>query len=98
MQLVKQHVSIAYRARHFLFLWILCLGIHASSFAQSHDKLRFERYTIDQGLSSDRIRDITQDLLGYIWIATESGVSRYDGYEFKVYRIHVRCVHQPLVS
>jgi len=54
--------------------------------AQKRDKLRFERYTIEQGLSSDRVFDITQDHLGYIWIATESGVSRYDGYGFKVYR------------
>jgi ligand-binding sensor domain-containing protein len=86
MQLVKQHVSILYRARYFLFLWVLCLGIHASSFAQTRDKLRFERYTIEHGLSSDRIQDITQDNLGYIWVATQSGVSRYDGYDFKVYR------------
>jgi signal transduction histidine kinase/ligand-binding sensor domain-containing protein len=54
--------------------------------AQQQKNLRFERFTIEQGLSSDRIRDITQDHLGYIWVATESGVSRYDGYDFKVYR------------
>jgi signal transduction histidine kinase/ligand-binding sensor domain-containing protein len=54
--------------------------------AQQQKHLRFERFTIEQGLSSDRIRDITQDKLGYIWVATESGVSRYDGYDFRVYR------------
>ena len=54
--------------------------------AHSQDNIRFERFTIEQGLSNNWVRDITQDHLGYIWVATESGVSRYDGYGFTVYR------------
>ena len=53
--------------------------------AQSTDRLHFERYTIENGLSSDRIKEIVQDQSGYIWIATESGLNRYDGYDFFTY-------------
>jgi len=67
-----------------LFSMVLCLN-HAAT-AQTQDNIRFERYTIEQGLSNNWVRDITQDHLGYIWVATQSGVSRYDGYDFKVYR------------
>jgi ligand-binding sensor domain-containing protein/signal transduction histidine kinase len=69
-----------------LVLTLVLLGVVSNLPAQNYENIRFERFTIEQGLSSDRVQDITQDHLGYIWIATESGVSRYDGYEFKVFR------------
>jgi signal transduction histidine kinase/ligand-binding sensor domain-containing protein/CheY-like chemotaxis protein/AraC-like DNA-binding protein len=44
-----------------------------------------ERFTLDDGLKNITILDITQDHKGYIWIAVEDGLIRYDGYEFKSY-------------
>jgi signal transduction histidine kinase/ligand-binding sensor domain-containing protein len=69
-----------------LLLTLHLLGVVSNLSAQNYENIRFERFTIEQGLSSDRVLDLTQDHLGYIWIGTESGVSRYDGYEFKVFR------------
>lgn len=43
----------------------------------------FKNYTVNDGLPSSVIYDITQDSLGYLWIATDYGISRYDGYTFK---------------
>ena len=40
-------------------------------------------YTVDDGLPSSETYDILQDSKGYIWIATDRGVSRYNGYEFE---------------
>lgn len=37
------------------------------------------------GLPSNSVYDIIQDSRGYIWIASDEGVSRYDGFEFKTY-------------
>ncbi len=42
----------------------------------------FENFTINDGLPSNRILDIIQDRFGYYWIATEAGLSRFDGKEF----------------
>lgn len=39
-----------------------------------------------QGLSHNIINDIEQDDNGFIWIATQDGLNRFDGYQFKVYR------------
>jgi len=39
-------------------------------------------YTIDDGLVSNHIYAISQDSLGYIWIATRAGISRFNGNEF----------------
>ncbi|WP_162339645.1 hybrid sensor histidine kinase/response regulator transcription factor [Cyclobacterium salsum] len=45
----------------------------------------FERFTTEQGLPSNFILDIVQGHQGYIWIATEDGLARYNGYEFAHY-------------
>ena len=45
-------------------------------------------YTVEDGLPSNECHDIIQDSLGYIWIATDRGLSRFDGYEFKNYTIN----------
>lgn len=41
---------------------------------------------IDQGLSNNSVRCIYQDNKGFIWLGTDDGLNRYDGYGFKVFR------------
>ncbi|TVL96957.1 MAG: hypothetical protein CV087_23045 [Candidatus Brocadia sp. WS118] len=43
----------------------------------------FRHYTTDNGLPSSETYDILQDDQGYIWIATDNGLSRFNGYEFE---------------
>ena len=43
----------------------------------------FRNYTTDQGLPSSETYQTIQDSKGYIWISTDNGVSRFDGYEFR---------------
>ena len=45
----------------------------------------FIYYGVEQGLSQSQIQGITQDNDGNLWIATLSGLTRYNGREFKVY-------------
>ena len=50
--------------------------------------LRAERVRLfgpDDGLSNSHINQIYQDSKGYIWIATENGLNKFNGYEFEVY-------------
>jgi len=49
-------------------------------------QVRFDRFSTRDGLSQNRIFDIVQDTLGFIWIATEDGLNRYDGYEFTIFK------------
>ena len=37
------------------------------------------------GLAGGSVRDIVQDNTGHLWVATTSGISRYDGHSFKNY-------------
>lgn len=47
--------------------------------------LRFEQLSIEDGMKQGTGNTIMQDKQGYIWIATQGGLHRYDGYEFKVF-------------
>ncbi|MBN1940122.1 MAG: response regulator [Candidatus Aminicenantes bacterium] len=46
----------------------------------------FVRVTIAEGLSQGTGFTIFQDRQGFIWIGTEDGLNRYDGYNFRIYR------------
>jgi len=39
------------------------------------------------GLPSDVVYCVTQDLNGYIWIATDNGVAKYNGESFKIFQM-----------
>jgi ligand-binding sensor domain-containing protein/serine phosphatase RsbU (regulator of sigma subunit) len=43
-----------------------------------------EHFTISQGLSNHSINTVFQDSRGFLWIGTEDGLNRYDGYSFEV--------------
>lgn len=44
-----------------------------------------KHYGVNEGLPSSETYWITQDSKGYMWIATDAGVVKYDGYRFNVY-------------
>ncbi|WP_202858363.1 two-component regulator propeller domain-containing protein [Fulvivirga marina] len=44
--------------------------------------LRFTRLSLQEGLSQSSVRQIIQDRQGFIWVTTEEGLNRYDGYQF----------------
>jgi ligand-binding sensor domain-containing protein len=44
-----------------------------------------KHYGANQGLPSSETYFVTQDSKGYLWIATDAGVTKYDGYQFKTY-------------
>ena len=48
--------------------------------------IRFERLSLEEGLSQAAVMDVLQDRRGYMWLSTEDGLNRYDGNAFKVYR------------
>lgn len=45
-------------------------------------RLPLRTYTVLDGLAGDQVNDLLQDSRGYLWVATSSGVSRFDGSTF----------------
>jgi hypothetical protein len=60
--------------------FLLFTGLRAQS-----ENIRFERVSIEHGLSQSCVQCILQDSSGFMWFGTENGLNRYDGYGFKVY-------------
>jgi len=67
----------------------LILSILASLFSvniHSTSPFSIRKINNKDGLSNNFIMDITQDSRGYIWIATEMGLNKFDGNKFTVYK------------
>ena len=45
----------------------------------------FDYYGVKEGLPQSKVYDVLQDNSGYLWLATESGISRFDGVNFTNY-------------
>ncbi|WP_415326246.1 sensor histidine kinase [Chryseobacterium sp. MMS23-Vi53] len=45
-------------------------------------------YGMDQGLPQNSVKDIVKDKYGFIWLATDSGILRFDGTYFIPYNNH----------
>lgn len=45
--------------------------------------MRFERLGLDEGLSQQAVLAIGQDAVGFVWIGTEDGLNRFDGFTFQ---------------
>ncbi|MCB9045002.1 MAG: histidine kinase [Chitinophagales bacterium] len=66
----------------FLVTILSCLTGLAALYAQ---KPFYKNYSSGNGLPTSNVYYITQDRNGYIWLATNSGVSKYDGTNFITY-------------
>ncbi len=50
------------------------------------DDLLFKHLSIEQGLSQSIVGAMLQDRQGFMWLVTEDGLNRFDGYGFKVFK------------
>ncbi|PKP34175.1 MAG: hypothetical protein CVU00_07970 [Bacteroidetes bacterium HGW-Bacteroidetes-17] len=64
------------------YLLLFCCFIIAKT---QNLPLRFQHLTPKDGLSQAFISGIIQDKYGFIWIGTQDGLNRYDGYDFKIF-------------
>ena len=58
----------------------------STSYANIIENFNFKNITIEDGLSQSTVKTIYQDIKGYIWVGTDAGLNRYNGYEFKQYK------------
>ena len=63
-------------------LFLFC----ASAVLAQPARLSFEAITTTQGLSNNSVTAIRQDREGFMWFGTAAGLTKYDGYNFTVFR------------
>src|SRR5258708_28114243 len=59
---------------------LLLMLLPACLFSQEYS---YTHYDISDGLAGSTVYCITQDKDGFIWLGTETGVSRFDGTHFR---------------
>ena len=74
--------------RRCAFALMALAGAHPAFGLDAHKALtQYSRtvWTQQQGLPQDTVRAITQTPDGYLWLGTDEGLARFDGYEFVVF-------------
>ncbi|MFZ6748131.1 two-component regulator propeller domain-containing protein [Undibacterium sp. Ren11W] len=56
------------------------------AYAAPAHNLRFEQLGVSNGLPQESINTFLQDRQGFMWIGTQAGLARFDGYRFVVYK------------
>lgn len=62
------------------------IGIIWQVIIVAQQPIDFEHITSSDGLAHNSLQNILQDSRGFIWIATENGLNRYDGHSFVEYK------------
>lgn len=68
----------------FLLAGLLALCAADGAVAQDGQGF-FEHFGVDVGLSQQTVTALAQDTQGFLWIGTQAGLNRYDGYEFQTF-------------
>ncbi len=48
----------------------------------------FQHWSVEQGLPHPNVTALLEDQSGFIWIGTQGGLARWDGYRFRVFQFH----------
>ncbi|MDD5152106.1 MAG: two-component regulator propeller domain-containing protein, partial [Flavobacterium sp.] len=83
-------MNIDLKATTPLFFYLMIFqfffgNIGTNVFAQSYNKI--STFSTNEGLPSNHIYDIVEDNNGFLWIATNNGIARFDGKYFYNYTV-----------
>jgi len=86
---------MGYWLRQLSRLWVggaalvFAATAHATSPARPFTSLAyppsFEHLTVEHGLSQSTVHCIAQDQFGFLWMGTDAGLNRYDGFRFQTF-------------
>jgi signal transduction histidine kinase/ligand-binding sensor domain-containing protein len=83
---LEKHIP---RGSKYMMLCLLFSSLLFSGLTSTHGQpiySKFDHLTVDDGLSSNRIRCLYKDSKGYLWMGTDVGLDKYDSYQVKKYR------------
>ncbi len=75
----KQH---AFYPPQGLLIALFCFALSTCVFGQYAE---YRNYGVKDGLPSSEVYNAMQDSKGFMWFATDKGVCRFDGYQFKTF-------------
>ena len=79
-----------------LFLTIALIGLNSINVTGESSYI-FYHLSTEDGLSNNSVKAILRDSYGFLWVGTEFGLNRYDGYSFKTYLAQPK-IHSTLTA
>jgi len=64
----------------------------------SQNQITFRQLSVKEGLSQNSVISIAQDSIGFLWIATQNGLNKYDGKSFTNYPFDFLDITRPNYS
>ncbi|MBI9051053.1 MAG: hypothetical protein JEZ00_16650 [Anaerolineaceae bacterium] len=91
----KQHNSFTFSrvCKAIFYSMVFVLFVAVNVFAAEpipypefpQNPLQFSHITVNDGLSNDAVQTILQTRNGFVWIGTQNGLNKYNGYDFEIY-------------
>ena len=75
-----------FRNSYKIYLLIVFQLVFTANFYAQQVEIRFNHLSINDGLSQSTVYCILQDNQGYIWVGTQDGLNKYDGYSIDQYK------------
>ncbi len=72
--------------KSFRLYLLIIISLFYSDIIAQDNQFSVYHYSINDGLSQNFANTIYQDSYGYIWIGTQDGLNKFDGYNFSTYR------------
>ncbi|HEY9261721.1 MAG TPA: two-component regulator propeller domain-containing protein [Chitinophaga sp.] len=79
---MRRTLYLLYGCFSLLFTLFTSIGWARDQVTPRH----FRNISVNKGLSQGTVFAIVQDTLGFMWMATQDGLNRYDGQRFSIYR------------
>ncbi len=74
------------RLKDWMVMGLLANGLLMAQSVTLQKHIRFEGWSIEDGLSHGEVHAILQDREGFMWFGTGDGLNRFDGRAFRTYR------------
>lgn len=72
------------KLKSVVFLILFCFSfLYALAATSAEFSRHLKNYSVEQGLSQSVVNKTVQDAQGFIWIGTNSGLNKFDGYNFE---------------
>ncbi len=69
-----------------ILILFFALNVSFQIWGNVHENVRFQHFSVDDGLSQNTVMAIIQDKKGFMWFGTWDGLNKFDGYEFTIYK------------
>lgn len=69
--------------RSLFVLFVLVCSAHTALRSQELFQPMYRHFDVEDGLQSLYLYDVLQDHLGYIWLASDNGIIRFNGHDFE---------------